>query len=93
MKIHALSIVKNEADIVQDTLISAVHRCDQIYVFDNGSNDGTWELVKELAKQHPQIVPYRQDDASYCEGLRADIFHAFRSNAGPRDWWWPAGRG
>jgi glycosyltransferase involved in cell wall biosynthesis len=87
MKIHGLCLVKNEADVVEETLISALYWCDQIYVFDNGSSDGTWELVKELAKQHSQIVPYKQDDVIYTNGLRADIFNAFRSNAGPRDWW------
>ena len=66
---------------------SALHWCDHIYVFDNGSDDGSWELVKELAEQHRQIVPYKQDDVLYTNGLRADIFNAFRSNAGPRDWW------
>ena len=87
MKIHGLCLVKNEADIIQETLISALHWCDHIYVLDNGSNDGTWELVRELAKQHSQIVPYKQDNAIYSNGLRADIFHAFRLNASPRDWW------
>jgi glycosyltransferase involved in cell wall biosynthesis len=87
MKIHGLCLVKNEADVLQETLISALHWCDHIYVFDNGSNDGTWELVKELAKQYLQIVPYKQDDVLYSNGLRADIFNAFRSNAGPQDWW------
>jgi glycosyltransferase involved in cell wall biosynthesis len=87
MKIHGLCIVKNEADVLQETLTSALHWCDHVYVFDNGSDDGTWELVKELANQHPQIVPYKQEDVPYCEGLRADIFYAFRSKAGPRDWW------
>ena len=47
MKIHGLCLVKNEADVLQETLLSALHWCDHIYVFDNGSNDGTWELVKE----------------------------------------------
>ena len=87
MKIHALCIVKNEGDVLQEALISALHWCDHIYVFDNGSNDGTWELVKELAKQHLQIVPYKQDDVLFSSALRADIFNAFRVNAGPQDWW------
>jgi glycosyltransferase involved in cell wall biosynthesis len=87
MKIHGLCLVKNEADVLQQTFMSALHWCDQIYVFDNGSIDGTWELVNELAKHYPQIVPYRQDDVTYSDGLLADFFNAFRSNAGPRDWW------
>jgi glycosyltransferase involved in cell wall biosynthesis len=87
MKIHGLCLVKNEADILQETLISALHWSDQIYVFDNGSTDGTWELVKELAKQYAQIVPYKQDAVIYSDGLRSDIFNACRSSAGPRDWW------
>ena len=87
MKIHGLCLVKNEADILQESLISALHWCDHIYVFDNGSNDGTWELVKKLAKQHVQIVPYKQDGVLFSSALRADIFNAFRSNADPQDWW------
>jgi glycosyltransferase involved in cell wall biosynthesis len=87
MKIHGLCLVKNEVDVLQENLISALRWCDYIYVFDNGSNDGSWELVKELAKQHVQIVAYKQDDVIYSNGLRADIFNAFRSNAGSRDWW------
>jgi hypothetical protein len=87
MKIHGLCVVKNEADILKETLTSALLWCDYIYVFDNGSDDGSWQLVNELADNHPQIVPYKQDDVLYTSGLRADIFSAFRSYAGPQDWW------
>jgi glycosyltransferase involved in cell wall biosynthesis len=87
MEIHALCIVKNEADILQESLIAALHWCDHIYVFDNGSSDGSWELVKELSQQYSQIVAYKQDDILYSNGLRADIFNAFRSNASLQDWW------
>jgi len=87
MKIHGMCLVKNEADVLPETLTRALHWCDHIYVFDNGSSDGTWELVKELAGHHLQIIPYKQDDVLYSNGLLADIFNAFRSNAGPRDWW------
>jgi glycosyltransferase involved in cell wall biosynthesis len=87
MKIHAMLLVKNEADIMQKALLAALHWCDNIYVLDNGSTDGTWEMVKELAQQHPEIVPFKQDDVMFSRALRADIFNAFRSNAGPQDWW------
>lgn len=87
MKIHALCILKNEADVIGESLGAALHWCDHIYVFDNGSDDGSWELVQQLARQYSQIVPYKQDDVLYSNGLRADIFNAFRSNAGAQDWW------
>jgi glycosyltransferase involved in cell wall biosynthesis len=87
MEIHGMCIVKNEADILEECLNSALHWCDHIYVFDNGSKDGTWELVKTLATKHPQIVPYKQDDVLFSSALRGDIFNAFRSTAGQQDWW------
>jgi glycosyltransferase involved in cell wall biosynthesis len=87
MEIHGLCMVKNEADVLQETLLSALRWCDHIYVLDNGSTDGSWKLVKELATQHSQIVPFKQDEALYTNGLRADIFNAYRSNAGSEDWW------
>jgi len=87
MKIHGLCIIKNESDILEECFRCALDWCDYIYVFDNGSDDGTWELVKELAKQHQQIVPYKQDDVVFSSCLRADIFNAFRSNASSQDWW------
>jgi Glycosyl transferase family 2 len=87
LKIHGLCLIKNEADILEETLTSALHWCDYIYVLDNGSDDGSWELVQQLAKQHAEIVPYKQDDILYTNGLRADIFGAFRGNAASEDWW------
>jgi hypothetical protein len=87
MKIHAMLLVKNEADILQETLSAALHWSDYIYVLDNGSTDGTWEMVKELAQQHPEVVPFKQDDVMFSRALRADIFDAFRSNLGHQDWW------
>jgi hypothetical protein len=87
MKIHGMCIVKNEADVLKECLTSALHWCDHIYVFDNGSSDGTWELVQEFANREPQIVPYKQEDGLFSGALRADIFNAFRSNATLQDWW------
>jgi hypothetical protein len=87
MKIHAICLVKNEADVLRESLGAALHWCDHIYVFDNGSDDGSWELVQDLAHQYSQIAPYKQDDVPYSYGLRAEIFNAFRAQADPQDWW------
>lgn len=80
-------MVKNEADVLQESLLAALNWCDHIYVFDNGSDDGSWELVKALAEEYPGIVPYKQDDTCFSDGLRADIFNEFRSQCRPGDWW------
>ena len=64
MHIHGLCIVKNEADILRQSLQAARAWCDAIYVLDNGSSDGTWELVQDLARDDPAIVPWKQDGLS-----------------------------
>jgi glycosyltransferase involved in cell wall biosynthesis len=87
MRIHALCLVKNEADILRQSLLAARAWCDAIYVLDNGSTDGTWELVQDLARDDPAIVPWKQEAAPFHDNLRAQIYHAFADRAQPRDWW------
>ena len=55
MHIHALSLIKNEADVIGQSLAAAAAWADCIYVYDNGSDDGTWEIVRELAATHPGL--------------------------------------
>ena len=87
MRIHGLCLVKNEADILRQGLQAARTWCDAIYVFDNGSTDGTWEQVQELARHDPAIIPWKQEAVPFRDGLRAEIFHAFANRAQPGDWW------
>lgn len=87
MRIHGLYLVKNEADIVRLSLRESARWCDQIYVFDNGSTDGTWEIVHEMSKKLPAVIPFKQDGRPFDDSLRAEIFNAFRDKAEPGDWW------
>jgi glycosyltransferase involved in cell wall biosynthesis len=87
MKIFASCLLKNEADIIAETLAYAVTWCDQIFVDDNGSEDDTWEIVHEMAKQFPQITPWRKKRQPYSEALRGDPFRAFRHLSSASDWW------
>jgi hypothetical protein len=87
MKIFGNCLVKNEADMIVETLVHASRWCDRIFVFDNGSTDGTWEKVLELAKRESRVVPFQSASVPYRDSLRLDTFNRFRSEASAGDWW------
>ena len=57
-KIYSLLLVKNEVDVIAASLKDACRWSDKIIVIDNGSTDGTWQLIQDLAKQYPQHLLY-----------------------------------
>ena len=87
MRIHGLCLVKNESDIIKQGLTAARQWCDHIYVLDNGSMDGTWEMVQEMSAKDPGIAAWKQDDVAFSDALRCSIYHEFKGNARPGDWW------
>lgn len=87
MKIYSLLVVKDEADVVGASLLDACRWSDRIVVIDNGSTDGTWELVQRLAASEPRIVPFLRYEGPFHIGLRARAFRAFRHEMHLGDWW------
>jgi hypothetical protein len=68
VKIIGISMVRNEADVVQ---LSVLHHlaigCDNVFVVDNGSTDGTMSVLRRLAHAYPVLWtrdegPYRQSE-------------------------------
>lgn len=86
-KIYSLLLVKNEVDIIRDSLIAAAEWSDKVIVMDNGSEDGTWEIVQSIASQNPRIIAFMQYTGGFHIGLRAKAFHAFRHELTCNDWW------
>jgi hypothetical protein len=84
-KIHCIALCKNEADVIEVCLRESVKWADYIYVYDGGSTDGTWEIVKNM--NHPRIIPWKQDGKVFKEGLRAEVFNEFRHQSSNGDWW------
>ncbi len=88
MKLNAICVMKNEADIVEATLVNAAQFCDNIYIFDNGSTDGTWEIVNRLADTHSNIHIYCQSGEVYRNQLRNRVYNDFYQQFSDKDWWY-----
>jgi len=84
MKIYAVSVVKNEADIIRENLLHAAKWADKIVVFDNGSTDGTWEIINEIKSN--VIIPWKTEDKPFRDELRKEVFDYFRDELNDGDW-------
>lgn len=87
MKIYSLLLVKDEADVVGLSVEDACRWSDKVIAIDNGSTDGTWELLNTMAAANPKVVPFMRYDGPYHIGLRAQAFRAFRHELRCGDWW------
>jgi hypothetical protein len=85
IRIHAICLTKNEADVIEHCLRDATHWADRIYVYDGASTDGTWDRVQAMKSE--RIIPWRSDDAVFREGLRAEVFADKRGDSREGDWW------
>jgi glycosyltransferase involved in cell wall biosynthesis len=86
-KLYGICLVKNEDDIVAQTLTYALQHCTRILVIDNGSTDQTWNIVQSLSEQYPQIVPLLQTHEEFNNGLRGLAYNKLHSELSDHDWW------
>lgn len=54
-QIIGLFLVKNEDIYIEKSVRNVIDFCDQIFICDNYSCDGTWEILKRLENQHSKI--------------------------------------
>jgi glycosyltransferase involved in cell wall biosynthesis len=89
MRILATCLVKNERDIIEETLAAAARWCDVLYVHDTGSTDGTWEAVLDAASRLEPVVPFKREELPFHDDLRRETFEAYYSEGREGDWWCP----
>lgn len=84
MVVAAVSMVKDEADVIEGTLRHMAGEVDVIVVADNGSTDGTRQILADLANDLPLHV-LDDPDVAYYQSTKmtrlADYAHD-RYNAG-----------
>lgn len=83
----ALLPVRDEADIIGQCLDHALRWADEVYVFDTGSVDNAWEIVREFASRDKRVVPMRKEPVFFSEPrLRGYMFHVARQKMREGDW-------
>ena len=87
MKIFSLCVVRDECDVIEETLVSALRWSDRIFILDNGSTDGTWELLLALASRHAKISLIGRELGPFRDELRGEVYMRCRSEAVRGDWW------
>src|SRR5260221_10263467 len=87
MKFHALLPVRDEADILGQSLSHLLTWADAVYVFDTGSVDESWEIVRQFAARDKRVIPLKKDSVFFSEKrLRGWMFHRARQSMRPGDW-------
>jgi len=95
MKIAAHTLVKNEERFVWYSVMSVIHHVDQIFLWDTGSTDNTFAILKAIANLFPEKVNLRQIGAITPEEfpkIRQEMLEATKSEwfivvDGDEIWW------
>lgn len=83
---HALMLLRDEGDIIAQTLEHLLTWCDSLFIYDTGSIDNSWEVVNERARRDRRIVPVARESVLYTDGIRGWLLDRFRSRFHPGDW-------
>jgi glycosyltransferase involved in cell wall biosynthesis len=87
MRILSICVVRDEHDIIQETITCALEWSDRIFVLDNGSTDGTWEQLQEFAARNSEISLVGRELGAFRDELRGEVYSMCRHEADPGDWW------
>jgi hypothetical protein len=86
-RFHALLVVRDEVDIIEESLQHLASWADAVYVFDTGSVDGTWDVVQRVSRQSSTIHPVKREAVYFSlSKVRSYLFHLVRDHMENGDW-------
>ena len=87
VNLWGIGVVKNESDVIGDSVDHALTYCDQVHYLDNNSTDGTWEILQKKIKEHPRRFFAERYEPPYTDGVRREIYNRFNDDLPPDHWW------
>lgn len=82
MKTFAVSMVKNEIDVITDTVLHTLGQVDHMIVSDNLSTDGTREELDRLSKMHSNLTVINDPDPAYHQSEKTTALANMAANMG-----------
>jgi hypothetical protein len=87
-RVLAVLPVRDYADVIADTLATASRWVDRIFVLDNGSSDGTIDIVQQVARELDNVEFLGVDERPWSYSFYALIYNKAKRFARPGDWWY-----
>jgi len=90
--IYVIIVVRDEGDIISESIKQYLKWADKIFVADNGSTDGTSAILKQLEQENDCVKYIAEFNCQFYEGLRGIIFNILVHRLDlPRPHWWCIG--
>src|SRR5882724_5337441 len=89
MRLVAVSIVKNEADIIEPFVRHTLAWVDHHLVFDHDSTDGTREILGALQREGLPVTLYTDDALGNLQQARSNFLTRLAAQQYSADWIMP----
>lgn len=85
---HGILLTRDDEDVIGQCIAHALTWCDQLYIFETGGFDRTWDIVMEWSKKDSRISCFQNEggQALMESGLRGYVFERYRQNMKAGDW-------
>lgn len=87
MAFHSLLCIRDEGDIVRQSLAGMLVWADFVHVFDTGSTDDTWEQLKDIAASESRLILHAKKSVYFDDStVRSELFNLARPWMRDGDW-------
>ncbi len=83
-KIYAICVAQNESDVIADSLRWASRFCEQIWAWDLGSEDDTWDRLRNL--ELPNVTVQHRNFEPFVNSVRGRFFQEVKDRVEPGAW-------